>query len=275
MRVDSHIHVWGQELLEVRWLNSQRNRLIRRAISVEEASQVARRRGVESFVAVTADESLSGTRRLLARCARNDFTGAVVGWVDLKSPIAGNELDTLLASDGGELFRGVRLVALDPGVLEDPSGHRGLEALQRRGLLLDVLVNADGLDPLARLISRYPALTVILDHVGAASGSLGQDQWVSGMRLLAMQSNVNVKVSGVALARGLLDRQLNYLRDLFGTDRLMAGSDWPMSTVEARDPWRELERLSSDWDSIDQSNLFGATAHRVFRIQSAEVLRRS
>jgi predicted TIM-barrel fold metal-dependent hydrolase len=137
------------------------------------------------------------------------------------------------------LFRGIRygnLWGRDLGAqLEKPEFIGGLKALAEAGLALDTANPTPALiTDVARLTDRVPNLRVIVDHLPELDLSTVN---VADMRELAKRPQVYVKVSGVlrrVAGRVPLDTdfyrgRLDAIWDIFGSDRLMYGSDWPNS----------------------------------------------
>ena len=126
---------------------------------------------------------------------------------------------------------------------------------------------------------RHPDLQFVLHHLGLppiASGEL--EPWASYVRLLAGLENVAIKFSGMVTEAdwntwraGDLASYVGHARDVFGTDRMVFGTDWPVclmagsygqvvgGMVEALGPVSESER----------SAIFGGNAARVYRLTSA------
>ena len=89
--------------------------------------------------------SLAETREFLQVAAATDFVRGVVGWVDLTSPSVADDLDALLDGPGGRWLAGIRHQVHDepdPDWLARADVHRGLAAVQSRGLAYDLLIRA-------------------------------------------------------------------------------------------------------------------------------------
>lgn len=75
----------------------------------------------------------------------------------------------------------------------------------------------------------------MLDHLGNPPAGPGRrDEWRAGLARLARCDRVSCKVSGVPAelaARPAVASNLRFAAEVFGPDRLMFGSDWPVSTL--------------------------------------------
>ena len=123
-----------------------------------------------------------------------------------------------------------------------------LKALAHAGLGLDS-ANPDPalIEDLVRLTDRIPSLRVVIDHLPgleppAESGA--RSAYESNLRELGKRPQVYVKVSEV-LRRvgGRVPDDLNFYRarldeiwDIFGQDRLIYASNWPVSDLKAAYP---------------------------------------
>src|SRR5262249_6113790 len=111
-----------------------------------------------------------------------------------------------------------------------------IAAVGAAGLVYDLLVLAHQLDPAISTVQAHPEMTFVLDH-GAkppiATG--GFEPWAGAVARLARAPNVACKTSGlVTEARGddwdasVLRPYVTHLLEIFGPDRLIFGSDWPV-----------------------------------------------
>jgi L-fuconolactonase len=142
------------------------------------------------------------------------------------------------------LFRGIRTGLW--GVSFAPEGNEfvsDLRFLAERGLALDVLVKPDQLTAVAQLAAQLPELPIVIDHCAnvGIDGRKPPDLWLDGIRAVARFTNVHMKVSGLVEGSGMRDGRapadvefyrpvLDAVWDAFGEDRVIYGSNWPVST---------------------------------------------
>ena len=190
--------------------------------------------GVVSTVLVQPLTSAEQTDGAVSLAAGTDFVGAVVPWVDVTAPLLARRLDELAA---GRKLRGVFLpawVERDNHWLVREDVLRGLGAVARRGLSVDVLVEPRQLPSVGDLAGRLPGLSIAVCHLGGPSIDWGRrEPWGVYMLNLAAHPNVVMKLSGfvtrdvrqwnVAHLRGFVEHVVR----LFGYERMMFGSDWP------------------------------------------------
>ena len=195
--------------------------------------------------------SVEETRWLLGLAAEHDFIRAVVGWADLADPRVGEVLDEYQRHPK---FRGVCYWfegELPPGLGE----------LERRGLTLDV---SAGFTP--AIVERFPALRVVIDHVGTGRGIAPSS--------LARYPNVFAKISGLITHAPTRWKAAEFQPAVraalaaFGPERVMYGSDWPSYLPVGT--WKEA--LAAFTQAIGpqtmetREQLLGGTARRFYRL---------
>ena len=121
------------------------------------------------------------------------------------------------------------------------------------------------------LSERFPALRMVLDHLahpplsGADAG-----RWRALITAAAANPLVHAKVSGLYPPgprtsediRGVVE----FAFDVFGADRLMFGSDWPVAELGGGylRVWTELSRLFDPLTAPEREAILGGTATRFY-----------
>ncbi|MFL6578075.1 MAG: amidohydrolase family protein, partial [Povalibacter sp.] len=102
--------------------------------------------------------------------------------------------------------------------------------------------------------------------------------WRRDVEPLARMPHVVCKLSGLvteaADATGKFDEShlheyLDAALELFGPDRILFGTDWPVCTLVSSygDTTRIIERWSSRLSPAEQASLWGSTAARVYGLK--------
>src|SRR5262245_2980232 len=206
----------------------------------------------------------------------NGLLAGVVGWTDLAAAAVADAVAGLRALPGGEFLCGIRhpvLTEPDPGWLAGPAVLRGLHALATAGLSFDIVALPHQLAAAVTAARSVPDLTFVLDHLGGPPAGSGRPAtagpWAAAIRRLTALPNVTCKLSGVhgnpARASDLRP-YYEIVLAAFGPDRLMFGSDWPVSTLAApylqvHDMYREL---TAQLSTAEQDAIFDRTARRVY-----------
>jgi predicted TIM-barrel fold metal-dependent hydrolase len=158
--------------------------------------------------------------------------------------------------------KGVRRYADEEGLLRSADFLRGFSPLAERRLTFDAYVYSGQIDDVAVLAAEYPETTIVLDHYappvgwGGPMAGVGHTQadrdrllgeWREAISALATHPNVVAKHSGLAfpilgLPNGVWDREriadtmrplIDHTQDVFGTDRTLFGSNFPMDKALA------------------------------------------
>ncbi|MFJ2770344.1 amidohydrolase family protein [Streptomyces sp. NPDC087300] len=276
--VDAHHHVWDLSVRDQEWITGDELAPVRRNFSLADLAPEARAAGVTATILVQTVTVPEETPEFLALAADSDLVAGVVGWTDLTRPDVADTLAALRELPGGQHLVGIRHQVQgepDPEWLLRPDVRRGLAAVADAGLAYDLVVLPHQLPACARAAAEHPELTFVLDHLGKppiVTGAL--EPWAATVRALAARPNTVCKLSGMVTEADhrtwTVDDLAPYARtvlDAFGPQRLMFGSDWPVSTLaatygEVLDAARLLTR-SLDTDELGE--VFGGTARRVYR----------
>jgi L-fuconolactonase len=275
--VDAHHHLWDLGVRDQDWITGEALASIRRDFLAADLEPLAAGAGVTKTVVVQTVLVAEETPELLAIAADSALISAVVGWLDLTAPDVADRVAELRALPGGGALAGIRhqvQLEPDPDWLVRPDVLAGLRALAEAGLVYDLVVQAHQLPACVRAAREVPGLTFVLDHLGkppVASGAL--EPWATEVRALAEAPNTVCKLSGLVTEADWSGWTVDDLRpyadtvlDAFGPDRLMFGSDWPVSTLAA-DYARVLDtarKLTTGLGTAEQDAVFRGTASRVY-----------
>ncbi|GAB97589.1 L-fuconolactonase [Kineosphaera limosa] len=236
-RIDAHLHLWDPQLGVYSWLTPDLGPIHDR-FTAQQARAELDAAGIAEAVLVQAADDRRDTDAMLAVADDHPWVVGVVGWVDLEDPAAEAELDRLQQHPA---FCGVRQLVHDdprPDVYALPAVHRTAGHLARRGLTLDIPDafprDLPGATELARAVD---GLTVVLDHLGKPPRGTSQwDRWRDQLADFAAVPGTVAKISGLACATAPLTASalrptIEHALECFGADRLMLGSDWPITVA--------------------------------------------
>jgi L-fuconolactonase len=249
--IDSHHHLWNYSAAEYAWIPPDsalaRNQLLE---ELENATSAA---GVDGTVVVQARQVIEESDWLLSLADQSETIAGVVGWVPLIDPSVGNDLSRLAAHPKFKAVRHVLQGEADEYFLRDDF-HRGLALLPDLDLRYDLLLFQRQLPVAIQLVDRQPDLGIIIDHMAKPEIRTGKinPAWKTGMAELAKRDNIlGVKISGMVTE--VLDPEIDeatlraYFEEtlaLFGPDRLMFGTDWPVCLlrIDSYQTWAEMVR---------------------------------
>jgi L-fuconolactonase len=270
--LDAHHHFWDPATADYPWLTDELA-TIRRAFGPADLAPELEAASVEATVLVQTRSSLDETVEFLAAADATPFVHGVVGWVDLTHPAVADTIARLRAGRGGNRLVGIRHQAHDepdPDWLVRDDVIRGIEAVGRAGLVYDLLVRPRQLPAAVALARRLPDVRFVIDHIAKppiANGEL--EPWASLITPFGELGHVACKISGMVTeaewsswtARGL-QPYVDHVLDVFGPDRLLFGSDWPVCLLAAsyRDVVAAAHETLAELSESDRAKVFGRTA---------------
>jgi L-fuconolactonase len=243
MIIDAHQHLWTADYA---WLADPALARIRRDYTVDDLRAAMKTAGVERTVLVEAGRCDDAeTTEFLALAADTPEIAAVVGWASLTDPGLAGTIERHRSGTGGRLLAGIRdqVQGMPDDHLDRDDVRAGLATVAAAGLVNELVVRAPQLPSVARAAAALPESTFVLDHLGkprVAAGADGLREWRGLVAPVAARPNVVAKVSGLVAEADWATWTPADLRpfvltavELFGTDRLMFGSDWPVLEVAA------------------------------------------
>ena len=273
MIVDAHQHFWNPARGDYGWLKPDNP--IHRVFAPADLRPLMTEAGVDATILVQAAPTPEETDYMLGIARDTPWVLGVVGWIDLLAPDAVSEVRRRARDP---LFLGVRPMLqdlADPDWILQPALAPALEAIASEGLVFDALILSHQIAAITELARRHPRLFIMLDHgakphLGDAAAML---RWAQDMERLAAKPNVTCKVSGLLTElrpAGTPDdvaRAIGVLFDLFGADRLVWGSDWPVLTLAGT--YRDWFALARDAIAAKQESavpaVMGGNALRLYR----------
>lgn len=278
-RIDSHHHFWDPSRREYSWLTDPR---IARAFGPADLRPHLAANRIDGTILVQTVSEIEETREFLATAAETDFVSGVVGWVDLSDPWMGGMLAELRAGDHGEYLAGIRHQVhdeQDPDWLLRETVQANLHNIADIGLVYDLLVRTRELPAAITVARDFPHLRFVIDHIAKppiASGDI--TDWSALMREFAGLEHVACKLSGMVTEadqeHGKPDDLTPYVAtvyEIFGPERLMFGSDWPVCLLAAEYEHviETLRTVLDDLGVLDdaaEAAIFGGTAIHWYRL---------
>lgn len=263
-KIDTHQHCWHYRPEDFPWITPGMTAL-RQHRGLTDVLPEMKACGVEGVVAVQARCVPEETTFLLAEAARHPRILGVVGWADLMSPGLPMQLDGWACHAA---LRGLRHILQDEpdiaAMVSSPAFNAGVTLLQQRQLVYDVLVFEHQLPTVTAFCARHDTHWLVLDHVGKPAvrdwhkNLEVSRRWTACLRELAAMPHVVCKLSGLVTEAdwqrpgGLqaADTQaIHACFDLalqaFGPQRLMFGSDWPVSSLAAS--YTAVHQMAQTW----------------------------
>lgn len=235
--IDTHTHFYDPTRPQgVPWPGKNDKALYRRVMPAE-YKRLAHPFGVVGTVVVEASPWVEDNQWLLDLAAKEKFLVGIVGRID---PASADFKKHLTRFARNPLFRGIRI-----SHNEVKTGLKGklvenCKLLVDHKLVLDVNGGPDMPADVALLAAKVPKLKIVINHAAnlKIDGKEPPQKWVDGMKAAAKHRNVFCKVSALVEQTGQkkAPREVKYYRPvldtlwkLFGEDRLLFGSNWPVS----------------------------------------------
>ena len=274
--IDGHVHCWimarQDDILVVRLQPGLQRDYLPPALE-----PLLRAHGVGRAVLIQSAPSLEHVRWLLGVAGPLPAIARVIGWADLEAPDAEAVLADLRRDPK---FIGIRAMvnrAPDPNWLRQPAVRSGFAAVARAGLVAELLIRPAHLRACVELCRAVPDLAVVVDH--GANPDIRSDAfepWGADIAEIGRSTSAVCKVAGLAEAAGpgwsveRLKPFFGHLLEVFGPDRLLFGSNWPVIDLvgDYRAWWDALRRLMEAFglDGRARGAILGGTAARVYAI---------
>ncbi|HEY6570178.1 MAG TPA: amidohydrolase family protein [Candidatus Limnocylindrales bacterium] len=277
--VDAHHHLWDPARASYPWMTADLDP-IRRRFGVEDLVPLLDAAGVAGTVLVQTRSSSAESREFLATAAGTPRIAGVVAWTDLTSQGVDDDIAALRDAPGGDRLVGIRHQVHD----EDDAAwllradvRRGLLAVERAGLVYDLLVRAREMPVALEVVRAMPDLRFVVDHLAKPTIVDGaMSPWSELLEPFGELPNVTCKLSGlvteadwsswtIADLEPYVDRAL----ELFGPDRMLFGSDWPVSLVAA--PYQTVfdtaQALLAGLSGDERAAVMGGTAVEVYDLR--------
>ena len=271
--IDSHQHFWQVGRFDYPWMTSDLGVLYRDYLP-DDLAPTLRENGINKTVLVQASNSIAESRWLLDLADTNNFIAGVVGWVDLTNPDA--QLEELTAHPN---FKGVRHLveseSRDDWLIQ-PAVLSGLKRLSSYGLSYDLLVHTRHLKCVPQIAEHCPDLPLVIDHLAKPPIARNEiKEWSQALAPLAKFPNIHCKLSGLVTEANWTSWQTDDLRpfvdralELFGAERMMFGSDYPVCLLAASydrvlDAFQEILK---DLSEADREKIFSKNAAKFYRL---------
>lgn len=237
--VDTHIHFYDTTRDGgVPW-PPESDTVLYRPVLPPDWQQVCEENGITATVIVEASTLLEDNQWMLDLVeGEPDRYIGLVGSLEVGTPDFAENLKTLSVDPR---FVGIR-------IRDKPRGDdffndavwRDLKLLADLGQTLDVLMANFSLEEVDRIAQRVPDLKILINHAAGAriDGQSVDPEWAQDLVQAARNPNVHCKVSGLFQQSRLQPSPtdltfykpvLDELWNVFGEDRLIYGSNWPVT----------------------------------------------
>jgi L-fuconolactonase len=238
--IDSHQHFWNYNEERDTWITPEMS-ILRTDYYPNYSESLFRDQGFTGCVAVQADSSEEETLFNLALAEQNEFIQGVVGWVDLQSKNIEDRLAYFTQFEAIKGFRHIVQGEKDPLFLARKEFIKGVKSLASFDLSYDLLIYPHQLKSAITFCESCDDQRIVLDHLAKAPLKSGNIQeWKKEIQAFSGLSHVSAKISGIvteAADQSWTQQQVNEIveiaMEVFGPERLMIGSDYPVVLVNS------------------------------------------
>lgn len=276
MKIDSHQHFWEYDPVRDEWIDDSME-ILKQDFMPQDLDPLLFDTGFDGCITVQADQSERETNFLLNLASKYDFIKGVVGWVDLTSP---KLEERLVHYDQYSKLKGFRhiLQGEPAGTMLDDRFINGISALQKTRFRYDILIFENQLRECVEFVKRFPEMHFVIDHIAKpVIKESSFDEWADSMKKLSDFPNIHVKLSGMVTEadwdhwkKNDFEPYLDTCLELFGADRLMIGSDWPVCLLAAE--YDEVIGIIEDYlDGLSQTeyqDIMGQTAVEFYQLKN-------
>ncbi len=294
--VDAHHHLWDLGKIHYPWLMArsvtrffgdptpiQHNYLV--GDFLDDTGDLPVTKSVHIQVGADLPDTVTETRWLQSEAGHTQrgIPNAIVAFCDLADEDADEILD---AHAEFRNLRGIRqIVGRSPDedsksgtglLLDNPDSRRKLASLPSRQLSFDLQLIPTQLSAVAEILAEIPDLKVALCHCGSPhdQSAAGLAFWRKGLTRLAELPNVFCKLSGFCMfeqnwnAERVKNTALAAM-DIFGTDRCMFGSNFPVEKLYVS--YQELYACYLDiidgFSASEKDALMAGNARQFYRLE--------
>ncbi len=275
MTIDSHQHFWQYHPVKHSWINEDMQ-ILQQDYLPENLYQIYQQNGIDGCIAVQADQSEAETDFLLDLAKNNPFIKGIVGWVDLRSENLEKRLQHYAQYDLIKGFRHVVQDEPDPNFIIGTQFKKGIALLLEYGFAYDILVFPSQLEATLQLIEEFPEHRFVIDHIAKPQiKERGIDDWEKNMRQIAKHTNVYCKISGMVTEADWKNWKyddfvpyLDIVFEIFGTNRIMYGSDWPVCLLGGNYQSVKgiIETYIGTFTNEDQQKIMGGNAVEFYQL---------
>jgi len=278
--VDTHVHLWHPKQLRYPWLKQVPT--LNKPYLLNDYSAAHENLEIESIVFVQCDthpdDGLKETAWVTSLAAVEPRIRGIVAWAPLEEGRQVEPFIEKLAED--TLVKGIRRLIQGESVdfCIQPNFVNGVKTLARYGLSFDLCIFHPQLANAIRLVEQCPNVQFILDHIGKPDiKNQLFEPWKQEIKTLSEFPDVYCKISGLVTEADHenwtavdLHPYIEHVIECFGFDRVIYGSDWPVSTLASDYPrWvQTLLDAVSGCTPEELKKLFHDNAIKFYKLHS-------
>lgn len=267
--IDAHQHFWVYDPDRDSWINDSMS-VLKKDYLPEDLNKIINELEISGTVAIQASQSIRETEFLLSLADKFDFIKGVVGWVDIQSPSLEQHLSQFKSNEKLKGFRHILQSEKDRSFMLRYEFINGIKTLGKYGYTYDILIFKDQLKYIGQFVSTCDEQKFVLDHL-AKPDIQKKDimTWKNEMLELKKLPNLYCKLSGFVTEADWnnwnqqdFKDYFDIVVDVFGMNRIMFGSDWPVCLCAAtyKDVLFILKEYFASFSKDEQQKIFASNA---------------
>ena len=236
--IDSHQHFWTYNVNRDVWITEEMGR-IRKNFYPNDSVELFAQNQIDGCIAVQADSSEEETFFLISLAEQSEFIKGIVGWVDLQSINIESQLTYFSQFEKIVGFRHVVQSESDPNFLARPNFLKGVQLLDTFDFAYDLLIYPNQLNAGIEFCKKNANQRIVLDHLAKPPIKSGDiSEWKKDIEKFKELENVSAKISGLITEAEWYNYNekdilhiIEIALEVFGSDRLMFGTDYPVVLV--------------------------------------------
>ena len=254
--IDCHTHFYDPSRPEgVPW--PPQGSPLYRTVLPDDFRDLVQYRPVTGTVIVEASNRVEDNAWLLELAKDDPFIVGIVGNLTPGTPEFAGHVKRFAADP---LFRGIRIQVQLVKELLQQKKLNDLKLLADHDLELDVNGGPETPETIAKLAPLLPSLRIVLNHIGnvRVTAEAPPAEWKTGVQSAAKHQNIYCKISALVegAARdgneepddlGFYKPYIDVVWNAFGDDRVIYGSNWPVSDMAAS--YEKLQRIVMEYAS--------------------------
>jgi L-fuconolactonase len=277
MRIDAHQHYWRLDRNEYGWITPEMKALYRDFLP-NDLTQHLKEQSMDRTIVVQAAPTIAETEFILGLGDQTESIAGIVGWLDLSSSQYREQFHRFRNNPKFVGFRVMIQGMEDADDILQPAMIEAFQFFAEQDFPIDLLLYARQLPSLLQLLERVPNLRGVVDHIAKPDIASQQlEPWKSQMKQVAAYPSIYCKLSGMVTEADHENWEMAhfhaYIRhaiDVFGTGRVMFGSDWPVCLLAASyEQVIEIltNALPNPLSEKELAGLFGHNALAFYKLQ--------
>ncbi len=275
LRIDSHQHFWNYDSEKFDWITEEMS-LIKKDFLPTDLAPLLQQNNFNGCVTIQVQQTEDENDFLLNTAEGHDFIKGVVGWTDLQSDNVEERLNRLKSFNKLKGFRHILQGEKKRDLMLSPEFKNGISFLPKYGFTYDILIFPDQLAFARKLVKEFPEQKFVIDHLAKPYIKDGKiEEWKKDMDAIGSFKNVYCKISGMVTEADWKKWKpedffpyLDVVVKLFGTNRIMYGSDWPVCLVAAsyQQSLSIVSEYFSPFSKDEQDAFFGGNAIKFYNL---------